>query len=558
MIDRLRLSGLGVIDQATLELDPGLTVLSGETGAGKTMVLTSLRLLLGEKGDAALVREGHRQIEVDGVVAIPQHLRGELEELGLDPQIDELIVSRTVPAEGRSRAVLDGRPVPLRTLAEITGRLVIVHGQADQWRVRRGTVQMEMLDEFAGPEHARLLEEYSRAWTDAVRRKKALDRLHADFGQRQVEIQYLGEITAAIRDFDPRMGEENEIDQEIDRLANVAELREAVEAAARDVNGTDGFDGGTDMLGKAAARLQSASRYDESLAALSQRLLGALADATEVGEELRDYRERLLDDPAQLAALHQRRADLDTLLKGRANTTEELLRWCADATERLDELTGGESDPEQAAKQLEKAQELVLRWGRKLSESRRAAAAVLEEAVERELSALAMASAQFRIALTGTKPTARGLEEVSMELKPRPDAPFRPLGDGASGGELSRILLALEVAMGEKSKPATFVFDEVDAGVGGRTATEVGRRLAALARGQQVLVVTHLPQVAAFADRQLVVSREDNRTTVHEVSGEERVREIVRMLGGEEDSVAARRHALELLEAGSWHNDGNV
>lgn len=555
MIDRLRISGLGVIDEAVLELSPGLTVLSGETGAGKTMVLTSLRLLMGDRGDSALVRAGHRQIEIDGVVAVPEHLRGALEELGIAQDGEDLILSRTVPSDGRSRAVLDGRPVPLRTLAEVTERLVTVHGQADQWRMRRGTVQMEMLDEYAGAAHRALLEEYGGAWRDAVRLKQTLDRLHDGFDQRKIEIQYLSEITGAIADFAPRAGEEGELDLEIDRLANVSELRESIEGAIHELLGTDGTDGAADQLGVALGRLRHAIRFDPEVTAHAERLLGALTEATEVAEDLRLYQDRLLDDPEELARLHQRRADLETLMKGRASTVEELIHWHEDAARRLAELTGIESDPEQTRMALEEAQKRVLAVGNRVTASRREAAERLAAAVEKELGALAMASARFRIVLGPGRPRAHGLEDITMELQARPDAPFRPLGDGASGGELSRILLALEVAMGENSRPGTFVFDEVDAGVGGRTATEVGRRLATLSKNQQVLVVTHLPQVAAFADRQIVVSRDHDRTVVRPVEGEHRVQEIVRMLGGEEDSVAARRHALELLEASGWHNE---
>lgn len=555
MIERLRISGLGVIDEASLDLAQGLTVLTGETGAGKTMVLTSLRLLMGERGVTELVRAGHNQIEIDGVFTIPDHLQRSLKELGVDPETEELIVSRTVPLKGRSRGVLDGRPVPLKVLADVTGRLVTVHGQADQWRLRQGAVQLEMIDEFCGAEHQDLLQQYATAWGTAVSHKKLLDQLHADFDQQQVEIHYLTGILKSIADFAPVSGEEQQIDTEIERLSNVFDLSRLVGEVTRPLVEREEEKSVADLLGTAAGNLRLATQYDPKLAQQSERLLNLEAEVRSLAEDLRHYLEGLEEDPGHLAELHDRRAELDTLLKGRANSSEELLEWVKRARSRLEELTSESADPQKVAALLKDSQANVVHLGTEVSRNRQVAAERLAAAVNRELTDLAMKSSRFRVTFTQGKPSPRGLDNVAMELQGRPGAPFRPLADGVSGGELSRILLALEVARGEVSRPGTFVFDEVDAGVGGRTATEVGRRLAALACHQQVLVVTHLPQVACFADRHLVVSKDGNQTLVTNVKGENRVQEIVRMLGGEEDSVAARRHALELLNLSTnWQN----
>lgn len=555
MIESLRIKGLGIIDQAHLELSPGLTVLTGETGAGKTMVLTSLRLLMGEKGGSHLVRSGHGQIEIDGVFTVPNHLKSSLEELGVEPDTDDLIVSRTVPAAGRSRGVLDGRPVPLKALADITGRLVTVHGQADQWRLRQGAVQLAMVDEFCGPSHQALLGRYEDAWETAVNQKKQLDRLHADFDRQQVEIQYLQGILDSIDSFDPAVGEEDRIDAEIDRLSNVFDLSRLVGATTGTLLTDEEDSAVADLLGAAAGNLQAAARYDADLASHSDRLLALEAEVRSLAQDLRYYQESLQEDPDQLAELHSRRAALDGLLKGRANSSEELLEWAQAARSRLEELTGEGADPGKLAAALEKTQARVLQLGEEISRGREEAAEKLSDSVNRELADLAMKSSTFRVAVRRGEPGPRGLDQVAMELQARPGGPFRPLADGVSGGELSRILLALEVVRGQVSRPGTFVFDEVDAGVGGRTATEVGRRLADLAKHQQVLVVTHLPQVAGLADRQLVVTRDGSQTKVKTVEGEDRVQEIVRMLGGEADSSAARRHALELLNlSDNWQD----
>lgn len=554
MIAEMRISGLGVIDKAVLDFAPGLTVLTGETGAGKTMVLTSLRLLLGDKGDAGLIREGHPQIEVDGIIEPTTKLRRYLEELGIKAVDEEIIISRTVPRSGRSRATIEGRPVPLRVLGDTVGGLVTIHGQADQWRVRQATTQRHMLDQYAGAGHNQVVEAYQSAWREAVEAKRHLDEIREGFDQRQVEIQYLSEVTEAIDTLDPSVEEEEALDREIDCLTNAAELGQDVNSALGWLSGEGPVAEG---LGQALAALRKAMTFDAGLESFLNRVEVLGVEANTLGEELGNYLELLRDDPQQLDELVRRRSDLESLLRGRATTVAELLEWNETAKKRLDELQSAESDPETAAEMLRVAQKQVLECGSKLRVSRQKAAKGLEKAVARELQALAMPNATFRIVVEETKPGANGADEVRMELQPHPDAPFRALGEGASGGELSRLMLALEVALGQRAQGGTYVFDEVDAGIGGQTATEVGKRLAKLAQNQQVVVVTHLPQVAAFADTHLVVAKNDGKTVVEEVSAEKRVDEIVRMLGGEGDSVAARRHALELLERNGWKNRGS-
>lgn len=554
MISEIRICGLGVIDEAVLRFSPGLTVLTGETGAGKTMVLTSLRLLLGDKGDASLVREGHQQIEVDGIFEPTEILSKKLSELGVNYEDDELIVSRTVPRSGRSRATIDGRPVPIRLLGETIGDVVTIHGQADQWRVRKAQVQRQMLDEFAGANHLKLVEEYQEAWKEAVAAKRHLDELRQGFDQSQIELHYLQEITQSIMSMSPEEGEEESLDKEIDRLTNAAELRRDVAGVASALGSESLI---SDSLGQALSLLRKAVAFDTDLEQYLTRLETVSMDAESLGEELTGYVDGLRDDPLFLDELVQRRKDLEDLMRGRATTVAELLAWNQDALERLAELGSEDADPDAATAQLEAAQEKVVAVGEKLRTSRQKAARKLQKIVNNELSDLAMPNATFRINVVDAKPSASGSDEVSMELRSHSDAPYKAIGEGASGGELSRVMLALEVALGQRAAGGTYIFDEVDAGIGGTTAIEVGKRLARLARTQQVVVVTHLPQVAAFADAHLVVEKKGGKTTVASVVDDLRVEEIVRMLGSESDSVAARRHALELLDRNSWQNHGS-
>ena len=546
MIEQLRISGVGVIDTAQMDLSPRFTVITGETGAGKTMVLTALRLLIGEKAQADLVREGHRQIEVDGVF-IPSDATLELlDRLGLEVE-DELIVSRTVPAQGRSRAVAQGRPVPQQTLRDLVGPLITIHGQSDQWRVRREGVQRELLDLYAGPEHQSLLAQYRSAWASAVEKKERLDRLHSERDQREIEVRYLVEVIGAVEALDPLPGEETSLNQQIDRFDHVAQLSDAVMSSLALLRGGDESYGAADSLGQAVGVLRQLGAVDSDLDRLADRLSQVEAEVLDVAGDLRDYLGTLEDDPVGLARLHQRRSDLEGLMKGRATTAQGLLDWLQDARSRLEELTGADADPEKVVQELESAKAEVLRLGAELSASRKNAGEILADSVNGELGALAMPGAKLRARLEKVAPGPFGLDRVSLDLKARQDGPFRPIGESASGGEISRVMLALELVLGQRKEPGTYVFDEVDQGVGGHTATEVGRRLERLSQSQQVIAVTHLPQVAAFADRHFVLRRDGENTSVGEVSGGARVEEVMRMMGADQGSVSGRRHAEELL-----------
>ncbi|GAA1637466.1 DNA repair protein RecN [Georgenia ruanii] len=565
MIDQVRIENLGVIAAAELDLDPALTVITGETGAGKTMVLTSLALLLGGKADAALVRRGAERAVVEGTFTVPDDgpAAARAEDAGAAVEDGELLVARTVPAAGRSRAHLGGRTVPTGLLTEIGEQLVTVHGQADQLRLRAPSQQRAALDAFGGPDHAALLGAYREAHGAFVAASEGLAEWEREAGAREHEIALLRAGLEQVDALEPQPGEDHALREEALRLGNVEELRLAAgrahQALTGDVDAPESVDA-TTLLDAARRSLEQAADNDAALEGWAGRLAEASYLLSDVAAELAAYLDSLDADPVRLEAVHARRAALAELTRAHGPDVDAVLAWAEQARARLDYLDGPEDTAEKLRERLAAAQEAVTRAGAALTASRHAVAERLAAAVDAELAGLAMAGAHLTARLTALEePGPHGLEGVELLLAPHPGAPARPLGQGASGGELSRVMLAIEVALAGAS-PAdgelrTFVFDEVDAGVGGKAAVEVGRRLARLARGAQVIVVTHLAQVAAFADRHLVVRKNTpgddavvTATDVTSVEGPDRVRELARMLSGQEDSETALRHAAELLE----------
>jgi DNA repair protein RecN (Recombination protein N) len=570
VFEEIAISDLGVITDAQIRLHPGLTVLTGETGAGKTMVLTGLNLLLGGKADPATVRTGAATAVVEGRVVVPEGspVLVRAEEAGAAVDDDGgLLLVRTVAAAtdgapGRSRAHLGGRSVPQAVLGELAEALITVHGQQDQARLRSPAHQREALDAFAGTAHAAVLAEYREAWSARGRLQATIDDLAArrqDLA-REAELLRLG--LAEVERIDPQPGEDVALGQEIERLENAEDLRAAASGAHSALAGDDDV---ADDTASAAGAVEHARRlldavgaHDPRLAELRDRVAEAgylLADAA---TELSSYLQDLQADPLRLDAAQTRRAELATLTRSYGQDVAAVLRWADESGRRLLDIGDGDEKVVELTAEREALDARLADLARRIGATRREAGERLAAAVSGELAGLAMGGASLVVRVdTAPEPGPHGGDVVEMLLVPHAGAPARPLGKGASGGELSRVMLALEVALATAPdqgdhRPGTFVFDEVDAGVGGRAATEVGRRLAALARGSQVLVVTHLAQVAAFADRHLVVTKSrDGAITasdVQEVAGEDRVRELARMLSGQEESGTARAHAAELLE----------
>ena len=565
----MRIRGLGVIDDAVLELSTGLTVVTGETGAGKTMVVQGLALLFGGRADAGRIRPGAERAVVEGRLVLDRSHPAVDRALDAGAELDDeaLLVSRAVGADGRSRAHVGGRSVPVGVLAELGDHLLALHGQSDQQRLLKPAEQRAALDRYAGPPVLELRERFRRDWARWRDVRAVVEELTAAAAERQREAELLRLGLAEVEAAEPLPGESAALVAEIERLANADDLRTAAASAQEALTGDD-LDAPNALALVTAARreLEAASGHDPVLAALAARVAEAGHLLTDAALELSSYAASVDADPRRLAAAQERLAVLTALVRRHAvDDVDGVLAWAQTAAERLAELDG--ADDRIAALQDEDAQ-LETSLGRlaaELSAARTAAAGQFGAAVTAELVDLAMPHATVTAAVT-QQPAATGLrvgdavlaagpdgvDDVELLLVPHPGAPPRPLQKGASGGELSRVMLAVEVVFAGSDPVPVMVFDEVDAGVGGKAAVEVGRRLARLARDHQVVVVTHLPQVAAFADRHLQVVKADDgavtRSGVVALDDEARVAELSRMLAGL-DSGLARGHAEELLAA---------
>lgn len=569
MIETISIENLGVIAQAELPLGPGLTALTGETGAGKTMVLTSLKLLLGSKADPAIVRTGTQRCVVEGAFALEEDAKciQIAQEAGCEIEDDLLLASRVVPATGRSRAHLGGRAVPASVLGQVGSRLVSIHGQADQLRLRTAAAQRRALDAVGGSEHEQLCRQYStcyRAWTQAC---QDLETWREQALAREGEIAGLRHALEQLEALDPKPGEDQALAEEASRLENLDLLRSGAAQAANAISGDELNDDVANVIALvsvARRSLENAADHDSRLASLMPRLNEVAALTSDLAMELTDYLSDLDADPDRLAWVHERREQLRRgcleiggLGQVFANV-DELLAFGQHSAARLAQLDGPLDREAELVAEVERTGKELKTVAKRLSQARTKLAKLLSQQVSAELEGLMMRGAKLQVRLNPLEqPGPTGMEEVELLLRAHPGAAALPLEKGASGGELSRIMLALEVVLAQHTatKRHTFVFDEIDAGVGGRAAVEIGRRLAALARHHQVIVVTHLAQVAAWAQTQLVVvkqvgqaSNEATTTAVETVSGPERVRELARMLSGQSDSQTALRHAEELLE----------
>lgn len=583
MIESLRIEDLGVIEEAELTLSPGLTALTGETGAGKTMVLTSLGLLLGERAESTVVRAGADRTVVEGSFVLDQHSRAaaRAQEAGAELDEDLLIASRTVPAQGRSRAYLGGRSVPSAVLSEVGAELVSVHGQADQLRLRSAAAQRSALDSLGGAEHLARCRSYAqayRAYQDAAQR---LRQWREGAAARAEEVARLRGWLEAIEELDPAPGEDAALTEEATRLDHAEDLRRAAAVARTALAGDDDAlaaqADALSLLAEAERAIAPVAEVDKALGELGARVERLSIEAADVAAELGEYLAGLDADPARLAWVQDRRGELARACREIGGAHEEiedadaLLAFAERAAARLEVLDGPTDTGSALSQEVEQARELLYTRAGELSAARAQLAELLRERMTSELEGLQMKGSRLVVVLDRLdEPGPTGAESVTLQLVSHPGAPALPLGKGASGGELSRIMLALEVVLAEARTDGyrrTLVFDEIDAGVGGRAAGEIGRRLARLARSHQVVVVTHLAQVAAWADTQLVVRKEQaqdshrqqaqasngvvpglTRTTVLPVNGPERVRELARMLSGHDDSDSALRHAAELLE----------
>ncbi|HEV7183143.1 MAG TPA: DNA repair protein RecN [Leifsonia sp.] len=561
-IEEISIKDLGVIADASLPLGPGFTALTGETGAGKTMVVSALGLLLGERADTGAVRLGSPQAWVEGrwriadrgeVVERVRDAGGDVDPLG--PGSAELVLSRSVSAEGRSRAVVGGRSAPVSVLTELGGQLVVVHGQSDQIRLRSAVAQREALDRYAGAPLAEAIETYSHVFHRWRDNRAELEEIVADQERRAREAEDLRLAMSEIEAVAPQPGEDAELSERAERLSNLEELRIAA-ASARELLSAEESEG-ADALGlldSARRHLERVSRHDPELAGVAEAVANANYLVSDVAAQLSTYLATLDTDGArELEIVQERRAELSTLIRKYGPTMDDVIHALDTGSARLFELDGDSERIEELRSEVGADGVLVAELAAGLSALRSDAAARLSAAVSDELTALAMADARIVVEVSQREEfTVSGRDQVAILLQPHSGAEPRPLGKGASGGELSRVMLAIEVVIAGSDPVPTFIFDEIDAGVGGASAIEIGRRLARLAESSQVIVVTHLAQVAAFATNHLtVVKGSDGSVTessVRQLTGDERIAEMARLLSGLPDSESGLAHARELVD----------
>ena len=556
----IQIKNLGVIESATINLVDGLNVLTGETGAGKTMVLTALQLILGGKADAKLVRNGSDRLLVAAEFEVNRKFSEIVEELGGSVEDNILIITRTVTSDGKSKASLGGAPVPAATLASIGEELIEIHAQSSSLRLAKESVQRELIDLYAGNEE--ILNEYQNQLLKFKEAKNRLVELEKALKNRDSEISRLKEIADISKKFELSENIYDEISNEISKLEAVEDLNRSVVIALEILNGEDS--NLTSGLQSSLKSLQIGANLDKELSTIAGEFKDGLRTIQNVISDLERYKETLNADPARFDYLQSRKAELNGLVKRFGKNEEKnesinsLVMEAKSAKAQIEDLSGGEERLGELAKELKKEKELLFKFAQELSESRKKAAKKASEDITREFSDLALTGSMLEISVEGPENLEEsklgnfGVDTVQFNFASHKSAKLSPLSKSASGGELSRVMLAIEVVLSQISQIGTFIFDEVDSGVGGKAAIEVGRKLATVANSSQVVVVTHLPQVAVWAKNHLVVEKSDNgdvvESSVFPVTGEERAIEIARLLSGQESSETAREHARELLE----------
>jgi DNA repair protein RecN (Recombination protein N) len=559
MLRELRIENLLLIERAELRLGEGLNAITGETGAGKTVLAHSLDLLMGGKARAQIVRPGPQEAWVEGVFDLPQGLLEEPEFAELAERLpegaEEVVLGRRVSAGGRTSAFVAGRAATAADLKLLGGRLLAFFGQHEHRRLTISSAQLEILDGFAGSEHLELRRQYREAHRECGQLAAELVELREREGSRERDLDLYRYELSEIEAVAPVPEERAEMAAERERLRHAEGLREAAVTAHGGLAGTDEDDGGAAAaLALAEASLQGAADLDPALDRISERLSALALELGDVAAELRNYAEGIEADPGALLAIEERLEAIDRLERKHGGSVESVLAHAERCREEIARLEGAETRGAEAEAALTEAEARRAELGERLSAGREAATGPLQERVAAELEHLAMAGASLQVVLEPHPEGygASGRETVELRVAPNPGIEAAPLRDAASGGELSRVMLALS-GLGQAASAETMVFDEIDAGVGGNTARVVGERLRALGQGRQVLCITHLPQVASLADvhfrLEKDVAGDQAVATVERLDGEEVVAEIRRMLGGETSDQAATEHARQLLKA---------
>ena len=556
----LTIRNLGVIETAEIEFKSGLTVISGETGAGKTMVLTALNLILGGKSDSDFVRSGEERLLVSGKFEIGDSLSSVVEDAGGIVEESEVIINRSVTIQGKSKISLGGAVSSATQVSELAENLIEIHAQASSARLSKPLVQLQLLDSFAG--HESLLNEYFTRFEEYLNLRKRITELEKQLSIRELEISKLEGIVKDFERVKPQPGEIVELENEINKLGAVEELNAGIIQALSAINSED--NSAISALGVSKKLLENLKGKDSNLDSLIEDQSEIIYDFLEVTGKLERYLSGLEADPARFDFLQLRKSELLGLVKkygigsDRETAYENLLIESAEAGSRLADLQGGDLRLQELKQESKAKFAEMASAAKKLSESRISWAAKLSRAITDELSLLAMPNAKLVVSVVGNDPddsksySSAGIDEVSFLFTSHNDGKLLQISKAASGGELSRVMLAVEVVLAKNSPVGTYIFDEVDAGVGGKAAVEVGKRLSMLAKNSQVIVVTHLAQVASWADNHLVVTKSENgsvtQSNIVEVTGSERRKEIARLLSGQDESVSAQEHAGELLD----------
>ena len=556
-LEEISIRSLGVIESSNIEFKPGLTVLTGETGAGKTMVLTALGLVLGSKSDSDLVRQGQERAIVTGRFSVPKDLATQIVDAGGDVEDESVVISRTVSTAGKSRVLVGGVVSSTAAVSSFASSLVEIHAQSSSSKLTRPGVARELLDRFAAID----LTTYQQTFDAYQQMMRRIDKLKDQLSQADRQIAELSELVDEFSKLNPKSGELLEIEDEIAKLGSVELLNQAVSTVLNLFENEDLS--AINLLQQIRKGLESVNGKDKQLDAITERYTENLLNLQDISSELTRYLTDLEADPNRFEKLQQRKAALNSLLKryGKGSDKEaayeQLLVDGKNARERIADLSGGD----QRIAELQKEADLLFKQlqdaGIAISQLRKGAAAKLSAKVTEEIKALSMPNASFVVEqIVGDSKniksfTSNGIDEISILFSAHSGGTPLPLNKVASGGELSRVMLALEVVIAEAEPIGTYIFDEVDAGVGGKAAIEVGRRLSKLSKSAQVIVITHLAQVAAWADNHLVVRKSENgsvtQSDVNEVTAKDRKIEIARMLSGQEDSQTAQEHAGELL-----------
>jgi DNA repair protein RecN (Recombination protein N) len=563
-LEEISIRSIGVIEHSTLEISPGLTVLTGETGAGKTMILTALNLILGGKSDSSLVRKGSERLVASGSFSVPNSLKDSFEENGLQVEDGQLILTRTVNADGKSKATSNAISVPSSALAAASENLVEVHAQAANLNMTKASKQRDLLDRFGGKELHSALINYQSELANYHELKARIFAMKKSIDSKDAQLVELREFAAVMGKLKLERGELQDITSEIARLSSVEDLRLAAQNASSVIEEEES--GSLTTLGIIRKSLDSVRAKDPQIEELYQKVSEAFFLVDDAKGVLASYIANLEADPARLDYLNSRKAEINALIKkygGSKSADDELVSLIErfeSSKNAIADLEGGDERLRELETELVGIKKRLVIAAKSLTSIRSESAAKLSKEVTKEIQQLSMPHTSFHCqvqsadynSLKESDFTALGCDEIAMLIQGHKDGPLVPLAKGASGGEMSRVMLALEVVLAATHPVGTYVFDEVDAGVGGKAAIEVGRRLHALSQHAQVIVVTHLPQVAAWADSHFVVTKNSDgsvtESNVRKVVKEDRVEEIARMLAGMESSTSAREHATELLE----------